>query len=286
MKKYTQNYLIVLFALSVFFCAKSVSAATFFFEVPKQIPVSGETMVTLKVDTERIGLNAVSGSVIIPQSFELKNIYDGESGIVIWVEKPRFDSSAKQIIFSGITPGGFSGIQKVFSFVLKPAKSGTYLLKFGALEALKNDGKGTGVLTKSTLATILVTNKTSTAVVSIEDTVPPEEFVPSITRSDSIFKNSYFVSFGTNDKGTGIDRYEVASSWLLNPKQEDWQSVSSPYQLSLLQSFQVFYVKAVDKNGNDRLESIWGPYRARAFSAVGMIIVLGYFYLASRRIKR
>ncbi len=262
-----------------------VRAATVFFDAQKQIQKQGEVLTTVKIDTERININTVSGSINIPPSFDVSKIYDGESTIVVWIEQPKFDVGTHSISFSGITPGGFAGVQKLFSFVLKPTKQGTFSLNSTNLEIYKNDGKGTAVSAKAKPFVFVVSNKTSSAVVNLQDKISPEEFTPVISESSDIYNGNYFVSFASTDKGVGIDHYETAQTWFFTPKAENWTKNESPLVLDSFSNIKIIYIKAVDKLGNERVKSIWGPYRIRALSGLGILIILSYFSLASRKRK-
>ncbi len=266
--------------------AVHASAATIFFESQKEIPKQGELLVQVKIDTERISVNTISGSINVPASFEVQKIYDGDSSIVVWIEQPKFDSNTHLINFSGITPGGFSGVQKLFSVTLKPSKQGTFTLRAENIEVYKNDGKGTIVVSKVKPFTFSITNKTSNTVINMEDKNSPEDFTPVISKDIGIYDGNYFVSFATTDKGVGIDHYEVAERWIFSPNKDAWKISESPLVLEGLSNAKIIYIKAVDKLGNERIESVWGPYRIKVLSVLGLIIIFGYFFLASKKRKR
>jgi hypothetical protein len=89
--------------------------------------------------------------------------------------------------------------------------------------------------------------------------------MPEITRDSSIFDNKWFLVFATQDKGSGIDHYEILETRsnikaiLINKKiflnyfKKQWKIGESPYMLNdqKLQSY--IFVKAIDKAGNERI---------------------------------
>src|SRR5207247_2300689 len=105
------------------------------------------------------------------------------------------------------------------------------------------------------------------------DTVPPEPFEPQISRNPNIFNGKYFLSFAAQDKGSGIDHYEVCEdigyriqdlgkiiARFLNIKSYSLNScfvtAESPYQLQDQTLKSVIFVKAIDKAGNERIVKV------------------------------
>lgn len=118
----------------------------------------------------------------------------------------------------------------------------------------------------------------------IKDTTPPEPFKPAISSSPDIFGGKYFISFVAQDKGTGIKRYEYASTWFFRPGAGKWLETQSPMVLSRRMLFQEVYIRAVDKSGNYRVMSTAGPYHYASLS-VGIIILLCVLLLLRRFVR-
>ncbi|MFA5247988.1 MAG: hypothetical protein WC415_01945 [Patescibacteria group bacterium] len=213
---------------------------------------SWETKVFLNSDGE--GINAVEGKFLFPSDLlEAKTISDGNSVVNLWVEKPQLESDG-QIVFSGITPGGYNGEQGlIFSVIFSSKKEGDGVLGLSQARALLNDGQGT-------VAPLLISNWQflispafpSPTLPIVEDIYPPEEFLPQITHSTTLFNNQWFLIFATQDKNSGIDRYEVKES--KNAKSGRWLVAESPYLLQDQQLKSYIYVKAIDQTGNERIE--------------------------------
>ncbi|OGH83817.1 MAG: hypothetical protein A2261_03705 [Candidatus Magasanikbacteria bacterium RIFOXYA2_FULL_44_8] len=108
------------------------------------------------------------------------------------------------------------------------------------------------------------------------DVDAPESFKPEIAQDPNIFGGKWFLAFATQDKGSGIDHYEIREdlgfriknlggiikkflipkSYLLN----SWQEVESPYVLKDQKLKSWVYIKAIDKAGNERIEVIPQKY--------------------------
>ncbi|MDP2703862.1 MAG: hypothetical protein Q8P01_01425, partial [bacterium] len=195
-------------------------------------------------------------------SVNVREIQTGKSVILIWVEEPH--QTGNIITFAGIRPGGFEGVYPVFTIHGVFTKEELEQAHFKSVLALKNDGTGESTLVKASLS--LVAFKS--------DTELPEEFTLTIATDPNIFEGKYFLVFATQDKGSGIDRYEVREGrW-------GWfKEVKSPYLLKHQKLNRDVYVKAIDNAGNERVvvlaarvhKSWWGE---SGLFAILMVIVL------------
>jgi hypothetical protein len=224
---------------------------------------TAETIV-LEIDTSRETVNAVEGTVRVPKGVAVEEIQTGRSAILIWIQAPVFDRESRTIAFSGFSPGGFSGKQPLFAISGELASTDLPTFAFSGVQALKNDGEGTPVS---------VALSARRGVDADTDTDPPEPFTLVISRSEDIFEGRAFLSFLTQDKGTGVERYEYASSWFGTPGEDKWVRSTSPKELSRRDLFKRVYVRAVDHNGNTRVASTPGSYRY-ASMLFGTIIIL------------
>jgi hypothetical protein len=222
--------------------------------------VAYATTALVQVDSGLETVNALEGTLVLPPGASVTDIYTGNSAILIWVVPPVYDQETDSISFAGLTPGGFKGQYPLFTL------SGDFNLNrvsFRNVSGLRNDGLGTQVPVRLTLASTEIA----------EDTVPPELFAPIIARSPDIFDNQYFISFVTQDKGTGVDRFEAVSTWILKPRDSAWVRVESPVVLSGTTLFKKIHIRAIDKSENYRVVSTVGPYHYY-FLAFGVIILL------------
>jgi len=84
---------------------------------------------------------------------------------------------------------------------------------------------------------------------TLEDNVGPEPFAVSVNREKSLFNNKYFIVFNTQDKDSGIARYEVKEG------EGEFILAESPYLLKNQRLGQEITVRAVDHGGNETFAS-------------------------------
>jgi len=256
------------------FMALPVFGAEIFFDSKTPTITSGaQFQVDLLLNTENKSINAVEGKVIFPSEIlELKEIKSGNSIINFWVNKPKIKQNG-QVIFSGITPGGYKGKSGLlFSLIFLAKNQGQGTLEVNNARTLLNDGKGTeaplSIFSYQFNISQEVENQTPPPNINgnlilnnLPDTEPPEAFVPKIARNPSIFGNKWFLIFETQDKGSGIDHYEVKE--VRHPSFgifSNWVQAGSPYMPSasplLLKDQELrsyIFVKALDKAGNEKI---------------------------------
>lgn len=250
-----KNYLLTCAVLFLF--AAPVFAAEFKINTDSSaIGIGQQFEVRLILDTQGRAINAVEGKVnFSPDFLELKEIRSGQSIINLWVEKPAVSGS--EINFSGITPGGYNGQNgQVFSLVFEAKKEGKADISIENVKALLNDGQGTedAVAVKNLEFKIEKTGNAFAPAISDRDL--PENFKPLIGRDKNIFDGKWFLSFATEDKGSGIDYYQVQERWFSRPDQDKWRKTDSPYLPKDQLGINYVFVRAVDKAGNERIVAV------------------------------
>jgi len=221
----------------------------------------------IEVDTGTEDINALEGTLVLPDNMRIHEIQTGNSAITVWISPPKLVGN--EITFAGITPGGFTGTQPVFlingDFALQDLDG----IRFTSVSALKNDGTGTSVSVNMSLSLVPFR----------ADSELPEEFTPTIASDPNVFDGKYFLVFATQDKGTGIDRYEVREGrWGF------FREVESPYLLKYQRLDRDVYVKAIDNAGNERVavlaarvhKSWWGEAGLFAILMVMVLVVVAY----------
>jgi len=202
--------------------------------------------VSVFLDTEGEEINAVEAEVeFSPDVFSARGVSDGNSIISFWVNRPKI--SPGLVSFSGIIPGGYNGrsglLLKIF---LVPEKSGEADVAFGENSAaMLNDGKGTKTELELSGAKYRI-NKFGSVFLEPEDNAPPEDFRPQIGQDLDFSQGKYFLVFSTQDKGSGIERYEVKEG------KGPYKIAESGYVLENQKLNEKIMVKAVDKSGNWR----------------------------------
>lgn len=277
-----------LIALSIgFILPQMVFAAQIFFESKTtQTQIGGKIEINLFVNTEQESINAFEGKMLFPSGvLDLKEIRDGNTIVNFWVEKPKNQNGA--IIFSGITPGGFSGEKGlIFSAIFEAKKEGVAKFEINDARVLRNDGTGS----EATLITVpfeIVVSRGAPAEIpaipKIIDRERPESFVPEIARNETLLEGKWFVVFATQDKSSGIDHYEVKES-----RQKifsvfgKWSAAESPYILADQELRSFVWIKAVDKTGNERVVKISpnNPLMGYENYENWIMIIVGVFIVA------
>ncbi|MBI5072013.1 hypothetical protein HZB93_03955 [Candidatus Falkowbacteria bacterium] len=274
----------ILFLLSTFyflFSGSAFAAEVSFDTKTQEIKVNQLFEVGVFINSEEEDINAIEGRVVFPSNLlEVKEIRDGNSIINFWIERPKAKNG--EIIFSGITPGGYNGGQGlILSIVFSAKKEGNGAIEFGGVKALRNDGQGTETDVKISNFQFLISKQIPISEIpmpEIKDNEPPEEFAPQIAADPAIFEGKWFLVFATQDKGSGIDNYEVCEG------KRKCVTVESPYLLQNQNLDEEIIVKAVDKSGNERDATIparfprpW--YKDYAILAILIIATIALVYL-------
>ena len=273
------------FSLLIFILilARPVMAAEFFFNAErKEIGIGDEVRIDLLFSSNE-NINAFEGKLIYPQDLlDLEDIQDGNTIINLWIERPQVIEN--EIIFSGITPGGFKGENGlIFSAFFRSKKEGTAVLNIDQAAALLHDGIGTEAELSVTNFNLLV--KEDVGAIPIDraiDATPPEPFLPQVASDPNLFDGKWFLVFATQDKDSGIDYYAVHESRQkkeasrINPR--DWTEAESPYLLKDQELRSYIFVKAVDRSGNERIAVVQPEYPLNWYEIWwiwGIIIIVG-----------
>ena len=257
-----KNFILLLFSFGFMLLPTVVLASELkLSSLVSEVGTGQQLQVGLFLSTGEENINALEGKITFPaELLKLKEIRDGNTIVNFWLEKPKNDSSGS-IVFSGITPGGFKGENGlIFSAIFETIKSGVAALRISEVRALLNDGQGSAAALDISPLQIVISEATSSqkpVAIEVGDTLPPESFKPEIAQDQNVFNGKYFLAFATQDKGLGMARYEVRES-----RQKifsflyGWKEASIPYLLADQKLKSYIFVKAVDLNGNERIEVI------------------------------
>lgn len=242
--------------------------------------------IDLFIDTEGQTLNAVEAELFFPNNLiEYIGSEEGESIISLWIEKITHPSPS-QLVFSGITPGGFSNKKSPvlsLSFRVKNVGQGNIEIKNAKL--LLHDGLGTeSKVTKQNLH-ISVSEGESEITYNAVDDEMPESFTPEVIQDADVFEGAYALIFATEDKGSGIDHFEIKEGFF-----STYTLAESPYKLKYQSLDQKIYIKAIDKLGNQRVEIFypqnWQPWNKQTGLIVSILMLCVLTFLISRRFVR
>lgn len=268
-----------LVACCLFFAA-AVNAADLFFEAKSQEFAQGEEfIVNILLNTEGESINAIEGKIVFPDKLlEAKEIRDGNSIINFWIKQP--DTSQYGVVnFSGIIPGGYNEAKGfIFSIVFQVKAEGSGAVEISDAGILLNNGKGTPANVKISPFRFSISKENLGVLSEIQttkDLAPPENFKPEISNSPDLFNGKWFLAFATQDKGSGIAYYKVCEG-----SKTKCVIAESPYVLQNQNLDQVIFVKAVDRNGNERIEDFypayWHPWY-KNYWIFGILIMGGIF---------
>ncbi|GMX58422.1 MAG: hypothetical protein MCSN_0760 [Candidatus Microsyncoccus archaeolyticus] len=240
----------ILLILIFIFSANQVDAASLVLESDSnQIKVNSDFQINVFLNSEDESINAIGGNISFPQDLlELKEIREGNSIINFWVEKPKIENG--KMSFSGIIPGGYNSKDGlIFSLIFKTKTEGDGIVYLNQIQAYKNDGLGTPINLNFSNISFYIRNYFETQEsAEIIDNEKPETFSPEISQDQELFENKYFLVFATQDKGVGVDHYEVCEGSLKN-----CTVAESPYVLKDQSLEKKVYIKAIDKKGNERI---------------------------------
>ena len=273
--------LLILLSIFYFLFSLPAMAAEMSLDSESQtIGIGQQFEVALFLNTQNEDINAVEGEIVFPtELLELDEIRDGNSIINFWIEKPEITSD-NRIVFSGIIPGGYQGKKGlIFSMIFKAKSSGLVAIEIDNALALRNDGEGTksDIILYNLNLSIYQPEEpiTEPEAMKFEDNEPPESFKPLVGRDEELFNGKYFLVFSTQDKGRGVDYYRVCE------KKRECVEAESPYLLQNQNLDEEIIVKAIDKNGNERIAVVPAPkprpwYENYSILAI-IIIAIAYF---------
>jgi len=228
--------------------------------------VDSQTAV-LVLDTESEKINTVQAELSGP-ALVVKKISDANSLINFWIQEPKIPrdpvsgsletgSRGTTLTFAGIIPSGYQGEGVVLTIIGDNFSLGK-LNSLSLLNSniLRNDGEGSAVKVKLKQA---VAGAPTIWVKSSNQTSAPEIFEPQIMKSKTLPTDNYYLTFGTQDKNSGVAYYAVYESiWpILNIAKQNlnlaWIKTTSPYELKNQTLRHYIYVKAVNQNGGVRI---------------------------------
>jgi hypothetical protein len=217
---------------------------------PQTIGKGTLQQVTLRLDTQGEEVNVIEGAIRLPQGSRIDRISDANSVVGLWLERP-FERSG-EIVFTGMIPGGYEGREGVlFSFLIEVPEEGEALFGLNNFHAYINDGQGTEASMSQSELRVTVGQEANP--LPGPDRTAPENFEPQIMRDPELSGGKYVILFETQDKGSGMDHYEimeVPAAFTFNSELNNWQRAESPHLLRDQTRRSKVLVRAVDREGN------------------------------------
>jgi len=258
------SFIVVLWATpAVVFAAK-----LYFVPQEETIGTNGKFLVAINISAQK-PVNAFEVAISVPSELTPVDTANGSSIVNFWVEKPRWDEISRLLTFAGIVPGGFAGGEATLLVVqFKAEKNGQAFLSFdgGRTSVYLHSPNGNKDSLDLATLNIPVAPGKENLPIEISDNNPPEPFTPFVARDPSVFGGKWFLAFSTQDKGSGVARYEINESRFvkgqkngkppLPPSDAEWIVAETPYLLKDQELRSYIFVKAVDKAGNERMEFV------------------------------
>ena len=243
-------------------------------------------------------INAIEGRVVIPRELEVISVNSGNSLVSLWIEKPN-PSGSGEIVFSGVMPGGYLGELgpfwegyhrgEIFKVMFKPVATGQVEILTKDFSALLNDGLGTKTNLNLKSHLLVIKSEIQAPLENIsEDREAPEKFSVEIIKNENLFENQWALVFSAQDKGSGINHYEVreTSPYLWQRFfQSRWQvTEDGPYLLKDQNLNSLIKVKAIDNLGNEKESIIQAQntifwYQDQSRWVIMISVILSVFFL-------
>lgn len=194
-------------------------------------------------------INAVEGILSLPETARVQEIRTGESVVGLWVEGPHRDN--QEILFSGVIPGGFSGLAfpdtsvkgpgLVFSVLFEDTE-GEGTLSTSDVFLYPHDGSGIperGVSDRVSYGedTVLFLDRP-------KDTTRPLIIEARIVEEDALAEGSPTLIFTAIDKESGVARAEIRFG------SDNWQEITSPFVLPQEKIGKTLTIRIIDGAGN------------------------------------
>ncbi|MBI5153079.1 MAG: hypothetical protein HZA36_01320 [Parcubacteria group bacterium] len=283
----------------LFFCSTTiprVQAAPISYD--REVQPETEARIDFVLRIENRNINTLGGEIRYdPTMLEFRGVDDARSVVSVWIEKFKIDNGV--IRYAGMIPGGYQN-EHVFigTLLFKTKNDGVTTLFIENTKVFLHDGVGTEVSLPSSSFIIHVSASAQKEVIDtrLRDVWSPDPFSLYLSKNETMFEGKWFIVFLTQDKGSGIDHYEVfeGKSRLdmktRNAPYHRWKTVESPYVLQDQSRSSYVYIKAIDRVGNETISEFIpqeSPSKRTWYWVVMGGIVLGDFvFLYERRKKR
>lgn len=253
--------------------------------------VGDSFLVQIRLQTDGTPVNAVSGTVLVPDFVEVTDVRSGGSIVSLWTERPTYDPAKGELSFAGGIPGGFTGITApLFTLALKAVVPGKGTVAFKDTVVLKNDGTGSpytsGGDIVAPVAVIAATNEHTDAPLFSKDNTLPEPFLPVVWFDTETNGGAYVVSFNASDADSGIDHYEVKETPRFIPfGTTEWIRAENLYTLKNQMWITDVSVRAIDRSGNIREITVVKPFNS-ALRVMLMVILFTVIIIFSKIMRK
>lgn len=256
----------------ILFClAGKAHAASVFIDTPNKSNTGEYFEVLVYADLDKESINSVDMSISYNSDLLLFSGYKNKDTFLkMWIDPPRAERD--KVIFSGIIPGGVSGLfdankkelapLPLVKLIFKAKKTGKAEFVFQKSSLLKNDGLGTPLVHTEKGGVILITEKvgntkveevTDGAEIFYTDKTPPLPFEIILIDSSLFSRTPPMIVFDTEDLDSGIKEYKMKVN------DRDWSIVNSPLPIKLNFYPNTITIRAVDYYDNYKDQTIIIP---------------------------
>ncbi len=318
-------YTLGCFVLFFFATSQMVDAAHIFLDYEADSQNLQDTFyIPIRIDTQGECINALRIAVAYdPTQISIVDVSTGDSVLTLWTQTPTVQrvegKEIGRVVLEGGVPGGYCGrlpgdpgqvniVAKLVvtgvSDVVNEIKT-TQLIVEPETVVFLNDGRGTEA-ELTVLGVNLALTQSTTSPDNIwlydvrSDESAPQFFEIIFVEGPSEGNSKHYIAFNTTDKQSGIDHYEVLEtdpdrfgflSWV--SRESYWVQVKSPYVLRDQKLKSKIMVKAVDKNGNERIitytpqMSVFKEFTSSSnlvfFSVILLVLMLGVLLILKRK---
>jgi hypothetical protein len=224
----------------------------------------GDTfIVSVRLETEDECINTASVTLDYPlETLDLVDFSKGKSIFTLWVDEPKPGEDTGRLTFSGGVPGGYCGrisgdpaqsnvLARIVFKVVQATQKSAAVRVAPTTEVYLSDGLGTRApISVGDAQFAIVSYPTLPNNIWLEelsaDEVPPEAFEVQVGSTPGFFGGKYYLIFSTVDKQSGVDHFEMYDAG-------GWKIIESPHYIRSPLSNKDVKIRAVDKNGNERL---------------------------------
>lgn len=265
------------------------------------------------IDAEGDKLSSVSGSFSFPADlFDVKTISTENSVVPVWITSPSVSLDKNydlrtHIYFSGIIPGGFSGVRSpyydglrpgvLFTILLIPKNSGKGTFLLDNIEAHAFDPKGTLLKSTGDIQPITVPNliKETPLYNKNYKEIIDNNLTILVNKNNFIDNNAWYLYVHEDGSVRSIDHIEVSESSEYDPYQINdfnWKTITIPYIL-FNQSRNVYlHIKVFFTDDTYTIKTVSPVENLPAYSYLSRIIIiisivaLSLYFYATKKIKR
>ncbi|MEN9881101.1 MAG: hypothetical protein RLZZ308_284 [Candidatus Parcubacteria bacterium] len=291
--RYFLRTIIIVSTISV--ATLQVSAASLRLVFSQGIPKDGQPFVVdVFIAPEGVPLSGVAGDFSFQSDmFDVYTITTSGSVVTPWVVYPhvsdeRYLDNRTHVTFEGIFAGGFSGVRsayydgvkdgKAFSLILIPKKRGESLLTIDTITLNTFNERATSIPTTQVVERVdvksLPIRPTLTSLP--EKQVSSSNLLISLSRSDLVYRNAWYLSVTEKESYSPIEQIFVAESDAVSAQavaSYEWRAVSSPYMLIHQDRSKYLHIKIVYANNSYAIETIQPVENSHRISLLSRILI-------------